>query len=121
MHGKGYVPFRRAGRRPVAEPDPEGGGLGAGEAEGAALQALERTEAFALDVGEGEVGEVDLVRRPPRGALRRVWGERIPEEGELKAEAPPRRGRQVPRVVPPLGAELRVGAVVGGEVEGPGG
>ena len=41
--------------RPVAQPDSEGGGLGAGQPHGAALQALEGAEAAGLDVGHGEV------------------------------------------------------------------
>lgn len=121
VHRERQVPLRRASARPVAEPDPEGGSLSSGQAHGTALQALEGAEAAGFDIGESEVGEVDLTRRPARGAGRRVRGEGVSEEGELEAEAPPRRGRQVSRVVPPLGAEFRVRAVVGREVEDPGG
>ena len=69
-------------------------------------------------IGQGEVREVELAR-PPRGcagdgrdAIR--CGQRGPEERELKPDVATRGGLEVARVVPPLGAELRVRpAIVG--------
>ncbi len=84
------------------------------------LQAWKRP---AFRVGEREVREVELARRPggrPRGGGggggRRQRGA---EERELESEVTTGRGLEVPGVVPPLGAELGVRPVVGGKRERP--
>ena len=67
-HGKavGHLALRR----PVLDPDAEGPRAGAREPEGLAAQPARRVEAPARRVGQGEVREVELARRP-RGCARR--------------------------------------------------
>ena len=109
---------RRALGRPVLEPDAEGRPGGAGQAERAPAPALLDVEAPRRDVGEREVREVHLVRRPagePRGRRR---GEAEAEERELEPEpAAAALGVEVPDVVPPLGPGFGVRPVVDGEEE----
>ncbi len=104
--------FRR--HRPVLQPHPERIGLRARDAPGAPAQLLERLVAIPSHVGQGEVRHVDLVGRPVGGAGRALVGrgERAAEEGKLVAELLAGLARQVARVVPPLGLEIVVRALV---------
>ena len=106
---------------PVAVPDAPRLEAGAGKSRARAVHALVVEEAAPLQVAEREVGEVDVAdlprRRRGRQAFRAAVGDRLPEERQLEAEGPAVAGPQVPRVVPPLGAELGVAEVVAGEFE----
>ncbi len=108
------------GELPVLEPDPQRLGSGSGQPLGAAAEALEGMKDAAGGVGHGEVGHVELTGRPRRLAAYRLRGEGRAEEGRLIAEVAPGGGLEVAGEVPPLGAEVGMGPVVGREAEGPG-
>src|SRR5262249_39826181 len=97
---------------PVLDPDPERLGPRAGEPERRAAGSCVRRELAAARVGQREMGEVDLRRAPRRIAGRRFRAKRVAEEGELETEVPPVTRAQIARIVPPLGAEFEMRAVV---------
>ena len=76
--------------------------------------------AAAADIADRGMGQIDLVGAPGRGRIRplsAIAGRLQPaaEKGQLKAEATVVAVGQVSRVIPPFGAVIRVGAVIGGE------
>src|ERR1700694_3226584 len=117
MHGR-RLPSNSF-RRPILPPPPEGLSTGSGEADSPAAPTLERKESPADDIGDREMGKPGLARCPGGLPCRHSRRQGRAEEGELKAETPPLRRLQVPRVVPPLRAELRMRAMISGKAKLP--
>jgi hypothetical protein len=96
---------------PVLDRDTERLAARAREARGAAAHALRGRVAPAGDICDREVREVDLVRGEACGG-RRSGRKAAAEESELEAEAAAVLRLELAGVVPPLGLELEVRAVV---------
>src|SRR6185295_1283044 len=105
--------------RPVLHPDSKRLCLGAHKAKRTAAPVLEGAEVFSVDVRDGKVSEPSLPRGPGGSPLRHRRRQRRTEKGELKSETPLLLGLQIAREVPPLRAELRVRAMIGGKLEEP--
>src|SRR6185369_14627091 len=117
-HGR-YLAFDGV-RRPVAGPHAEGRVLRSREAQGTAPPTLEGMETFTVYVGDGEMCEIGLPRRPRGFPVGHVWGQWCQsraEKRELESESPPFVRFQVSGVIPPLGAEFWMRAVVRRKVE----
>ncbi len=120
----GHRHLRHPGRPllypPVVDPHAERRGFGPGKPRCAAPEALEGVKPARRAVRQPEVGHVELAR-PPRarvgveGRVRRGHGDA--EKRQLEAVGPSVVGAEVAGVVPPLGAEIRVRAVVAGKRE----
>src|SRR5262249_57307976 len=87
---------------PVLEPDREGRHARPGQRRRAAAPTLREGMRAGRDVGQGEVGEVDLVRGEAGAVGRGARGEAAAEERELEAEASASGRFELAREVPPL-------------------
>ena len=88
-------------------------GLRAGLSETFATEFVGKKESIAFEVGEGEVGQIELLNRPLRGVSPDLfrWNA-SPEKGELKSKLPASGGREMAGVIPPFGTKPFVGAMV---------
>src|SRR6185312_14156519 len=88
----------RGGERPVVERHPKRIGLRAREAQRIAREMLGDEELLRVDVGDGEMGHVNLTAAPGRLRLIRRCAQRLQreaEERELEAEGLARRRVEV--------------------------
>ena len=104
---------------PVVDPGQPLAGLGriakAGLGEGSARNLAVVVETPAVDLRDGEVGELEVVHREARSPLPRRSGRphALAEEGQLVAEGAAGLGvTDVAGEIPPLGLEVPVGAVI---------
>src|SRR6185369_9038706 len=102
--------------KPVVDPDLGSLAGKAGTAKTAARRALGITQAAQLRVGDGGMGEDQLARREGARVVLAEAGADA-EEGALKTQRTAVRQVQPAGGVPPLVAEIRVGAVVAGEFQ----
>lgn len=87
--------------------------LRAGLSETFATEFIGKKESVAVEVGEGEVGQIELLNRPLRGLSPDLfrWNA-SPEKGELKSELPASGSREMAGVIPPFSTKPFVGAMV---------
>src|SRR5437016_3421232 len=77
------------------------------------IQPLVGVEVFAIDIGERQVRQVRVVDAPRGTVLDRLAAAlALPEEHQLESEALSIGGAQVPGVIPPLGAKVRMLEVI---------
>ena len=91
----------------------------AGETCGAATEAFESMELFIVDIGQGEVGHVEMFGSPAGSAACLTGLRPETEKSELVAEAVIVAIVDVAGEVPPFGAVVIVGTMVGGKQEFP--
>src|SRR5690606_36545467 len=89
------------------------------EPERPAREARLCVERVPSGIRDGEMRHPRLLRRPRRAASQRRCGQRQAKERELEAEVAAVRRLEVAGVVPPLGAEPRMAAVILREAKGP--
>ncbi len=112
-----HAGFRPPGKGPVVDPGAEGGRLRAGVPYPAAGQAL--CSQVIVRGGDAGMAHPD-VAVVPAGRVR-VGAQSVAEQGPLGAVVVPLCVPEIGGDVPPLDAEARMGAVVGGEDELPAG
>ncbi len=104
-------------RAPPVNPDMQPVGRRAGLPDTRPADLFGEAEAPAVDVGEGEVGQVHVADGPARGTgADRPAGDASAEKRELVAEPPTVRSGEMARIVPPFGPELVVRPVVAREL-----
>ena len=106
---------------PVFEPDAiEGIDFGASQSSAATGIPQIVVEVAVLDVADGEVRHEDVAGAKLGAGCSGERRYRAAEDGELEAEAPACGGRGISGVVPPLGLEVGMGAMVAREAPIPG-
>jgi hypothetical protein len=96
--------------------------LNAGEPDGAPRHPFIVMEMPAPQIRKRCMGPEDLFGAPPGGSRRPLFpdagrSDPGPEKGQLKPISVGGSRFHVPRIIPPLGAMIRVGAMVSGKVE----
>jgi hypothetical protein len=71
-------------------------------------------KAFAADIGKGQMGEIDVLNCPNGLVIGSLVGA-LPEECQLKSKGTALGCRQISRVVPPLGSEIRMLEMIAGK------
>ena len=92
----------------------------AGETGSAAAETLKGMDLFIVDIGQGEVGHVEMIGPPAgsTGSFFDSWPET--KKGELVTETALLAGIDIAGEIPPLGAIFIMGTMVGGKLELPG-
>ncbi len=97
---------------PILDPHAERIAARARETCRAATESFVRGVPIILDIGQREMGKVNLVRTPIRFARIRGGRDCAAKERELIAESSPIARFEIPSIVPPLGLKFRMRTVI---------